>query len=144
LSTSFSIDQQGKYSRISVTVDHLLGKLKIKSAHVKNKDSCVPKIQISDCEDTKNNQNENGEFEMDYEKLFKQASEAQIYLEQLLNNNCKHNSYYNCSMFFYCIQRFICSKLRLIVLFLWEVIRMKIGKQKYKTKYTLGNFYHHF
>ena len=69
-------------------MDHLLGKLKFKSAHVKNKDSCLPKIQIIDCDCEETNKEQ---YEMDYEKLFKQAFEAQIYLEQLLNNNCKYN-----------------------------------------------------
>ena len=98
---TISLDQQGKYSKISLTVDQLLTKLKIKqnqkncnnnntnNTKNNNNNSSIPKIQIVDVDHNKSMQTAEGKFEMDYESLIEQATEAQTILTQLLEYNCK-------------------------------------------------------
>ena len=102
----FFLDQQGKYSKISLTVDQLLTKLKIKQNQKNcnnnntnnnnknnnnNNNNSIPKIQIVDVDHNKSMQTAEGKFEMDYETLIEQATEAQTLLAQLLECNCKYS-----------------------------------------------------
>ncbi|XP_066922346.1 uncharacterized protein [Clytia hemisphaerica] len=83
-----------KGSRLSGTVDHLLTKLRFKQNHNTSKpkeNNNVPKIQVIDIDQGKEMHSEEGKFEMDYDTLIEQATQAQIYLEHLLNGGCDEN-----------------------------------------------------
>ena len=64
-------------------------KIKHNQSRGKENNNDIPKIHIIDIDENKKNRIENGVFQMDYDALIQQATEAQTYLEQLFDNNCK-------------------------------------------------------